>query len=626
MPKRSGLQAAFPESRPLRWALPLALLVGLLVLQWRVPAWADRAEAWATDVRFLLRGSRHPRVPIAIVALDETSFQMMGDLEGENIRTWPRARWAELVRKIAAAGPRIIGLDVVFDTPGWDAGGDEALAQALGSAGTVVLPSHVEIAEGGTLVTLSPPVPILAEAAATVGVANLPTDADGAVRRINLLFGWTGTTQPSYALAISCLYAGRPVQVEQRDLDPEGTLPVNFRGPEGTFTTISMIDLWLAEADVEPLRDAIVLVGYTTQLEQDRHVVPFVGERGMPGVELLANAVDTFLAGDWLRQPAQWVCLLLLGVAGLAALAALNATRPALGVGLLLCGVGAYLGLGLALFVWADLLLPLVPPVAAAVAVGGTALAERMIFAEREKRMLRRRFAGVMSPERLRAVLGDWEKLLETERPEKQAAVLFADIRGFTSATESMMRQGRIAEMVRFLTAYLDGMAEAVFAEGGVIYDVVGDGLMILFGLPQPFDDYALRAVRAAVRMALATNDLQSVWPLRDQRPLAMGIGLHCGSVVDAVVGRGRRVEYSVIGDPVNTAARIEAHCKVAMEVPRPPGGLIPETVTVLISSELREEVRECVLVDDTVPPFTARGKSEPLRAVRLLGLVGDEL
>jgi adenylate cyclase len=626
MDRGHRLQRVFPPSRPLRWALPLTLLLGLLVLQWRVPGWADRAEAWATDGRFLLRGSREPQFPMVVLALDETSFQMMGDLQGENIRTWPRARWAELVRKIAAAGPRIIALDVVFDTPGWDERGDEALAEALASAGTVVLPSHFEIAEGGSLVTLSPPVPILAEAAAGVGVANFPTDADGAVRRTSLLFGWAGTSLPSYAVAINSLYAGGPVQFKQRDLAPGGTLFVNYRGPEGTFTTISMINLWLEEVDVEPLRDAVVLVGYTTQLEQDRHVAPFVGKRGMPGVELLANAVDTLLAGDWLRQPAEWVFLLLVGVAGLAALAVLNVRRPALGVGLLLCGVVVYLGLGMALFAWIDLLLPLVPPVVTAVVVGGTVLAERMIFAEREKRMLRRRFAGVMSPERLRAVLGDWEALLETERPKKQAAVLFADVRGFTSATESMMRQGRIEEMVRFLTAYLDAMAEAVFAEGGVIYDVVGDGLMILFGLPQPFADYALRAVRAAVRMSLATNGLQSVWPVRDQRPLAMGIGVHCGSVVDAVVGRGRRVEYSVIGDPVNTAARIEAHCKVAMEVPRPAGGIVPEAVTILISSELHDKVSEHVLVDDAVPPFAARGKAEPLQVVRLLGLSESEL
>jgi adenylate cyclase len=290
---------------------------------------------------------------------------------------------------------------------------------------------------------------------------------------------------------------------------------------------------------------------------------------------------------------------------GLAALALLNLRGPVLGILILLGALAAYTVLGQALFSWADSLLPLVAPLAAGVIVGGAALAERMIFAERDKRRLRQRFAGVMSEERLQAVLGNWESLLQAERPQ----------------TEALMRQGRIPEMVGFLTAYLDAMAEAVFAEGGVIYDVVGDGLMILFGVPEFLPDYALRAARGAVRMALATEELQAVWPLRDRRPLRIGIGVHCGPVVDAMVGRGRRVEYSVIGDPVNTAARIESHCKVAMDVPRPPGGQVPETVTILLSADLYALVRERVVVDESVPPFEARGKSEPLRVVRLLGL-----
>jgi adenylate cyclase len=617
-----------PTGRPLRWGLPALLLVGLLLLQWLVPGWAARAEAWTVDARFRLRGVEEPRNPIVIVALDEASFQMLGDLHGENIRTWPRARWAELVDKIAAGEPRIIGLDAVFDTPGWDAGGDEALAEALAAAGNLVLPAHLRQAEGTTYgaMTLSPPVSPLVQAAAGVGLVNLPVDADGAIRRVTLLWPWGGESHPAFSLVIATLFAGEPVNVDQADLGDDLSLPIHFRGPEGTFHTVSMHEVWLGEADPQVFHDAIVLVGYTTQLEQDRHPAPFAGRAGMPGVEIQANAVDTLLAGDWLYRPPAWLPVTLVGAAGLGAVAALNLRRAGLGIVVLLGVLVVYLVLGLALFAWADYLLPLVAPTATAVAVGGTALAERMVFAEREKRQLRRRLAGVMSPERLQAVMENWEALLQIERPQKEVAVLFADVRGFTNATETLMRQGRVSEMVRFLTAYLDAMSDAVFAEGGVIYDVVGDGLLILFGVPEPFPDYALRAVQAAVDMALATQDLQAVWPLRDQHPLGMGIGVHCGSVVDAVVGRGRRINYAVVGDPVNTAARIQDHCKAVMGIPRPPGGRVPEAVTILISADLYERVREHALVDESVPPFEARGKSEPLRVVRLLGLRDDVL
>ena len=125
-----------------------------------------------------------------IVALDESSFQMMGELQGENIRTWPRARWAGLVDKIDAGDPSVIALDVVFDTPGWDPGGDEALAKAIGQAGNVVLAAHIDAQTGNSYgsVTYSPPINLLSSAAVTSGVANFPAGVDGAIRRAGLLW------------------------------------------------------------------------------------------------------------------------------------------------------------------------------------------------------------------------------------------------------------------------------------------------------------------------------------------------------------------------------------------------------------------------------------------------------
>ncbi|MGD1994717.1 MAG: adenylate/guanylate cyclase domain-containing protein [Anaerolineae bacterium] len=614
--------------RPFRWALPALALLVLVVLQWQIPDWTDLPEGWAVDARFRLRGETAPQAPIVVVALDEASFQTLGELRGENIRAWPRAKWAELVERIAAADPRVIGIDVVFDTPGWDEGGDAALASALAEAGNVVLAAHLERSgeDAYENVTLSPPIAALAEPAAGTGLANFSADADGTVRRTGLLYAWGGDAYPSFSLVVATLFAGERIQVGRADLALDGTLPINYRGGEGAFPTISMIDVWQGEVAPERFEDAIVLVGYTTQLEQDRHQTPFADSADMPGVEIQANAVDTLLAGDWIRRPPGWVPVVLVGLLGALALAALSLPRSGTGVLALMGIVVIYLLVGVLLFHAADLLLPVVAPAVAAAAVGGTSLAERLIFAERDKRRLRRRFAGVMSPERLEAVLDNWDSLLDHHRPQKEATILFADVRGFTSTTEALMRQGRSPEMVRFLTAYLDAMAEAVFTEGGAIYDVIGDGLMILFGLPEPASDHALRATRAAVRMAQATEELQAIWPLREERPLAMGIGIHCGVVVDAVIGRGRRMEYSVVGDPVNTAARIESHCKVAMEIPRPPGGEVPENVTILLSGDVYEKVREKVVADSGVPPFEARGKSEALQVVRLLGLCESEV
>jgi adenylate cyclase len=609
-----------------RWLPPLILLLSLVILQALHPDWSARLEGWTVDARFWLRGPEEPQFPTTIVALDEASFQMLGNLQGENIRTWPRRRWADLVERIAAGRPALIGLDVAFDTPGWDDGGDAALAQALDQAGNVVLAAHLEEAEGSGygMVTFSPPISPLLQAAVGMGVANLVLDPDGSVRRVPLLYPVDEQALPSFPLALAFFAVGSAADVEAAALDAHGTLMVRFRGPEATFETVSAYRLLLDVPEaVDPaiFRDRIVLIGYTTRLEGDRHRSPFAGEEGMPGVEIQANAVDTLLAGDWLYRPPRQASVALVGLAGLGALGLLNLRRPTPGILLLLGGMLFYLTLGVGLFVWKDLVLPLVAPMASAVGVGGVALAGRTIFAEREKRLLRQRFAGVMSPERLRAVLENWETLLQADRAPKEAAVLFADVRGFTHASETLMHQGRSAEMVRFLSAYLDGMSEAAFAEGGVIYDVVGDGLMVLFGLPEPDRDFALHAVRAALRMAEATRELQALWPLRDERPFGMGIGIHCGPVIDAVVGRGRRINYAVVGDPVNTAARIQDHCKAVMGLPRPSEGAVPESVTILLSADLHARVRDQVVADEGVPPFEAHGKTEPLRVVRLLGL-----
>jgi adenylate cyclase len=249
-------------------------------------------------------------------------------------------------------------------------------------------------------------------------------------------------------------------------------------------------------------------------------------------------------------------------------------------------------------------------------------LVERVLVEEREKRRIRDRFQSFMAPERLAAVLGRWEELVAEDRPEIPATVLFSDIRGFTSATETLTRQGRGGEVIRFLNRYTDAMIEAIFAEQGVLDKMLGDGLLVLFGAPEPTPDHALLAVRAACRMAALLPELNEIWPLRDQRPLRIGIGIHSGSLMDGIVGRGRRVEYTVIGDAVNTAARVEAYTKevLARRIEREGDDGQPDA-TILITQATYAQVRDRVRVDPDVPPCQAKGKAEPIPVYRLLGL-----
>jgi adenylate cyclase len=250
-------------------------------------------------------------------------------------------------------------------------------------------------------------------------------------------------------------------------------------------------------------------------------------------------------------------------------------------------------------------------------------LVERVLIEEREKRRIRDRFQSFMAPERLAAVLDRWEELVTEDRPEITATVFFADIRGFTSATETLTGQGRGGEVIRFLNRYTDAMIEAIFAEQGVLDKMLGDGLLVLFGAPEPSPDHALRAVRAALRMAALLPELNAIWPLRDQRPLRIGIGIHSGPLMDGIVGRGRRVEYTVIGDAVNTASRVQDYTKevLARRIEREGDDGQPGA-TILITQATYEQVRDRVRVDPDVPPLQAKGKAALIPVCRVLGLL----
>jgi len=165
-------------------------------------------------------------------------------------------------------------------------------------------------------------------------------------------------------------------------------------------------------------------------------------------------------------------------------------------------------------------------------------------------------------------------------------------------------------------------MVEAIFAEQGVLDKMMGDGLLVLFGAPVPSPDHALQAVRAAMRMAALVPKLNTIWPLREQRPLRIGIGIHSGPLMDGIVGRGRRVEYTVIGDTVNTASRVEDFTKeiLARDIARYGDDNHPGAI-ILITEATYQQISDHVQVEPEVSVMRAKGKAEPIRVYRVSGL-----
>ena len=608
-------------SRPRRLAVMVAvgLFLAYLLSQLGI---VETLELATYDLRFRLRGARPADAPIVIVAINDESFTVLN----QNLRTWPRAEYARLIDAIAAGDPAVIGVDVAWTHPAADPGGDEVLAQALERAGPVVLAGLIEHQEGAGYQydRYAAPIGILAEAATGVGLVNMALDTDGVLRRVVTHRLHNDVWYPAFDCAVAQVYSGSPAATGEGQATE---LLINFRGGPNTFRTESMYQVINGEVPAEVFADQIVLIGFTTMLEQDLHITPFDQAGRTPGVEVHANIVATLLNGDPIRRAPAWLA----GGIGVAAvaLAALAFWRFQPVPATVVVGGGVFLYLATAglLFAWADLWLPAVSPAGLAAMTAAGGLVERVIIEEREKRHLRDRFQSFMAPERLAAVLDHWEELVVEDRSEVVATVLFSDIRGFTSATETLTRRGQGGEVIRFLNRYTDAMVEAIFAEQGVLDKILGDGLLVLFGAPEPSPDHALLAVRAALRMAALLPALNAAWPLRDERPLRIGIGIHSGPLMDGIVGRGRRVEYTVIGDAVNTASRVQDYTKAVLARRLEQEGAEEEPcATIVITQATLDHIRDCVLVDPNIPPCHAKGKAEPIPVYRVLGLSNSEV
>jgi adenylate cyclase len=177
----------------------------------------------------------------------------------------------------------------------------------------------------------------------------------------------------------------------------------------------------------------------------------------------------------------------------------------------------------------------------------------------------------------------------------QRVTVMFTDIRGFTSLSERLAPE----EVVAFLNTYFSRMVGAVFMFDGMLDKYIGDGMMAVFGAPITHEDHALRAVKAAFRMRKELEALNVELKARNEAPLAIGIGLHTGECVIGNIGTEQRLDYTAIGDTVNTASRIE--------------GLTKEhKVDILVSADTWREVQTMVL-SRPLPAVTLRGRSTPL-------------
>ncbi len=535
------------------------------------------------DVRLRVVGGTPPATDVAVVAIDEDAIERLGF-------PFRRSLHADAIRALLDAGARRVVYDVQFSEPSASPAADRALLRAAADRRVIL----------GTSETFTDGEPdVLGGAAAlrrsggAVGQVLFPLDDDGVWRRFDgEVFG---------VPHVAALAAGGSADVRGRW--------IAFAGPPGAVPTVPFVDVLDGHFDRSAVRDRIVVVGVTAPVEQDEHPTS-IGGGLMSGPEIVANTVQTVLAGYPLEDgsPAlRWILLLLGGlVAPLAAALARPAHRLTVAVGAGLVAAGL-LTAGTFLLFRAGVVTPLAAPL---VAVGlGTAGAAAVAYRHevRGRRRLRRTFERFVAPDVAAQLLsdrGDGDAALPSRN--LPATMVFCDLRGFTTLADTTDPE----RVVILLNRYLAMVSDAVLEQGGTVVSFQGDGVLAAFGVPAPSDDHATRAWRAVRTILDRGLPALSRWA-QEQRyvgteGLRVGIGMHTGLVVSGLVGSERRVEYAAVGATTNVAARLQGLGR------EHPGAvfLTRETATAIVDPlpPLRE-----------LGPVTLRG-----RAVPIVVLVGD--
>jgi class 3 adenylate cyclase/CHASE2 domain-containing sensor protein len=597
-----------------------ALIAGLFVTNSQP---SKRVDAWTSDLWHVLAGKRFEPTHAAVALLDDEALAAEPDR--------PLVFWGPLYARVLArlheVGALVIGMDIQpalspvtwMDIIGADTSRDFDREFMLELAkGKTILAASVSTESGEASFSLPATDYLLALPGheADLGLTNVPLDRDGVVRRYAPALYSEGEPRLSFATALA--KRADPKAPALADLDTPASLtprPIPFAGPPGTFAHVSFARLLAPDAATDPqvlaLAGKVVILGIDIHGAHDRLASPYslplfgAPKEFMPGPEIHANIIEALLSGRSLTPigrvgaAAAWLPFLALCALACAHFGPGRAALATAG-----CGVAAF-GLGYGLF-FKGWLLPLAGLDLGLILTWAGASAVRLTRGEREKAHIRHAFGKYVSDAAIEGILASGAP----PAPGGSLAtvtILFSDIRNFTTLSEKLSPQ----EVVELLNAYFSKVCEIILANGGMIDKFIGDAVMAVFGAPLADPRHAYQALATALGMVDASKDFQgwmhARFPKLGDWEFHIGVGLHSGPAVVGNIGSRQRLDFTVIGDTVNTASRLE--------------GFTKEMGCPVVASQAVVDMAGPGILTGRQELAHVKGKSEPVPALEILGL-----
>ena len=572
----------------------------------------ERLELMFQDQFYAVRGPEVPGTEVVIAAIDEKSIDRIGRWP------WPRERIAQLLDRLKEYGVEVAGFDVVFSSPERGSDGDALLAKAIkrfpnpvlgyffyfsrqglehlnkdelaAFLKTVARSRYTGIKKGAGVkigpmglrqayaveATIAP----LARATRDAGYFNFHPESDGSIRRVPMLVQYqdlvdleedTDYLFPPLSLTMLKKQLDAAIVVDIKELgvsrvilageqsfdipvNGQGEMWINYYGPQHTFPYYSIIDILDGRIKREDLAGKMVLIGSTAIAIEDFRPTPF--DEVFPGIEIHATVIDNILQGKYLRPPQVPVSLIdimsvfVIGLLLFFFIPRVGALRGSVVVGLLL---GTVIAVHYYLFSALLLRTHLVPALMEVAVCSPALYISRFFMEEKEKKYIRSAFGRYMSPLVIEQLVRDPSKL-KLGGIRRELTAFFSDLAGFSTISEKLQPW----ELVQLLNEYLTEMTNIVLKYDGTLDKYEGDAIMAFWGAPLDDAGHAEKCCRAALEMQKRLAELRTNWAKEDKPQLFARMGINTGQMVVGNMGAETRMDYTIMGDEVNLASRLE--------------------------------------------------------------------